>query len=405
MSLKKTLLMFIVLTLSVLVFLKIDSKPSSNPIYVSKAKFDAINASVFTTGHVIFTKEAKLSAEVVAKVTNVFVTEGQSVKKGQPILQLDDSEIIKNIKQRKIATENAKLKVARSQIVLQSHELKLQRASRMVKMNLSQQSELDDAKTDFLLAKNDVDYSLNALEQSLTQLALEQDKTRKTLIVSPIDGIIVRLSIKEGETVVGSALNVAGSNFAVVADPESYMIKAVIPEYDVARVDLNKKAHIFLSDQPSIPINAKVLSMGAMLNTSSNEKQAGNKLDILLDFDFDDKKIIAGMSCEIELFEGQKEQALTIPISALQYDEEKADSKNSYIKGSIKRYFVYILKGDSIITKQPVKIGIPGQDNQEILSGIAINDRVISGPATIFNKLEDGMNISSFGLQVEVIDE
>ncbi|MBU2279098.1 MAG: efflux RND transporter periplasmic adaptor subunit [Gammaproteobacteria bacterium] len=370
----------------------------ANKVFVSKAHYADVKAALFVSGTVSYATQARLSAEVVAKVTDILVQEGEQVAAGQVLLQLDDTEINKEIEQAGFVVERAKIDERTARRQLDNKQLNYSRLQQLSAQRFVQKFELDQAKVELDLAAIAVDAAVNELRQRQTELSLSQSKAAKTSIRAPISGVVMSIPIKKGETAVASAHSISGSELLFLADPQSYQVEAFISEFDLARVALHQPVKVVLRSEPGLAMTGKIIKVGAVLQ-QNNEQQNLNGVQVLISFDNQAKQLIAGMNCDIEIFQSEQTATLSVPVSAIYSVQKKSDLR--YVKGALTEHFVYVLV-DETIEQRAVELGLADGERQEIRKGLQNNDRVVSGPAALLPELKTGSTLSA--LQRELVE-
>ncbi|MUH72806.1 efflux RND transporter periplasmic adaptor subunit [Psychrosphaera haliotis] len=402
MTYKKLTLFSIGLVLLYLVLVKSHSQEKNfNVINLHKVGVTDVAGSVYTSGNITFTDKATLTSEIVAKVKSIYVEEGDTVKQGQPLIQLYADDIKKEIEQQEVVVANREIQSRKSLALLNNSKNNWTRVNSLHNKKLSNDYDLDEAALDLELRKIEYEESKNYLSQAYVALSIVKEKASKALIESPINGVVFSLLIKEGEVAIGSAMSIAGSELIVIADPKSFIVEAQVPEYDIARVQINQPTKVYLTSEPNTPLKGKVIKIGTKFLSTSQSK--GNELPINIALDTSSLKLIDGMTCEVELLESSKSNTITVPISAIQYEEEKASFDKGYISGSIKKYFVYKIV-NNIAIKSYVQIGISDIERQEIIEGVELNDIIISGPSSLLANIKEGIEVTENNWIINVQD-
>lgn len=371
---------------------------ANNELHVTTVSRSAIESSFFTSGTIEYAIQANLSAEIVAKVVNILVAEGELVTKGQTLIALDNNEIATEIEQKEILVERAQVNVKHARRLLKSKHDYFARIKQLVSKKYSHEDQLTKAKDELDLAEISLQGAEVALKDTQISLALTEKQADKTRIVSPINGMVVNIPIKLGETAVASARSIAGSELITIADPESYRVKAVISEFDLARIQLNQAVNLTVRSQPELPLAGTITQVGNSIVSANQQKNiAVTGIPIEISFDKSTLNIISGLNCDIEILQAQREDTLQVPIGAVQETVTRSDKR--YVKGKITSHYVYVLN-NNIIYKRPVTLGIADNYSQEILVGLNDGDDVITGPAKVFSSLSDGVSLTTLNVKV-----
>lgn len=398
MRIRLILLLLIVAAIGWLVNKKIQASDftASHQLFISSAQYADIDAAIFVSGAISFAIQARLSAEIVAKVTDIVVQEGDVVQAGQILLKLDDTEIKKAIEQAEFIVERAAIDQRTAKRQYDYKKLQVERLQQLASQRYVQKLELDQAIVELDLAAIAVDAAANELRQRQTELALAQSKATKTMIRAPIAGRVMNIPIKKGETAVPSAQSISGSELFFIADPDSYQAEAFISEFDLTRVSLGQTVKVTLRSQPDVRMTGIISKVGAVLQQSTPQNpQEG--VQLLIRFDNQAKQLIAGMNCDIEILQSSDNAALAVPLAAI-YTEKKI-SEQRYVKGEMNSHFVFVVK-DNQIEQRPVELGLADGEKQQIRQGLQLNEQVISGPAALLPTLKTGMSLDDLGYQL-----
>jgi HlyD family secretion protein len=398
MRIRLIVLLLAVAAIGWLVSKKIQASNFVSPqqLLLSTASYADIEAAVFVSGAVSFATQARLSAEVVAKVTDILVQEGEVVQAGQILLKLDDTEIKKEIEQAEFIVERATIDQRTAKRQYDHKKLQVERLKQLASQRYVQKLELDQAIVELDLAAIAVDAAANELRQRQTELALAQSKAAKTIIRAPIAGRVMNIPIKKGETAVPSVQGISGSELLFIADPNSYQAEAFISEFDLTRVSLGQAVKVILRSQPDVSMTGNISKVGAVLQQSTAEnRQEG--VQLLIRFDNQAKQLIAGMNCDIEILQSSDNAALAVPLAAI-YTVKKTSDKR-YVKGEMNSHYVFVVK-DNKIEQRPVELGLADGNKQQIRQGLKLNEQVISGPAALLPTLKTGMSIGALGYQL-----
>src|SRR5262245_7483882 len=231
---KKTLIgLLVVVLLAALAYANLGlNRPTGTPVTVEKIEARDLEAIVSASGKVQPKESVDISAETVGKVVNVAVEEGDMVKKGQLLLQIDPRNLEISVQNREasLATARSTLDQTRSQIdnarvALREAEDALRRQEQMFKQGLIARevyeralNEVSRQRTNLILSEQ----SAKTQEQRIKQEEANVDNAKydlaKVRVVAPRSGIVTRRNIDEGETAVVGTMNNAGTVLLTIAD-------------------------------------------------------------------------------------------------------------------------------------------------------------------------------------------
>jgi len=380
----KNLLILAAVVAVLIVATLLGQQRSSDGIQVNteRASMQIIESSIITSGSLAFREEVKLTSEVIARVTEVSVEEGDDVVAGQILLKLDQEQFLASVSQREANVRIQEIAIKRQEEQLAVLENRWERQKSLWEAKLIQEEEFEAIDSNLRLSHLELSTQREALLQAKAQLAEAQDYLRKTIIRSPIDGRIITLDIKEGETAIASNNSIAGSSLMTIADTSDIITEVFVDEADIATLRLNQHADVYPVAFPDTAVAGSVEHIASSARGYQGRQGLRFKVKLKLNKD-PNIELFSGMSCRAEIFQASSSETLSIPIEALVSEIEQGQTK----------YFVYrVVNG--IAKKVAVTLGASSDSLQEITSGILVDDMVITGPFRVLQSLRDGAIIS-----------
>jgi HlyD family secretion protein len=210
-------------------------------------------------------------------------------------------------------------------------------------------------------------------------------------VKAPISGTVTAVQIKIGETAVASATGMAGSSLMTIADVGSIMAEVNVDEADVAKVAVGQKVKVYPAAFDDQPVAAIVEEVSMAPKIALAGASQGKSYVVKLRLAETMLGIRTGMTCRVEIITGGGSPKPVLPIQAiLTGDSMKLDKDTKEAKETVKGAGVVFIVKDGIARKKEVKVGIADDNNQEILSGVAEGDNVVTGPARVLRALRDG---------------
>ena len=388
---KKPIIIFVILALviGVPVSKRFFSKEDIKEVAIEVLSTHKIKASILASGQLKHEEEVKLSAEVIGKVTQLFVKEGDTVTKGQLVLQIDDESYIAAVEQQSAVVSQQKVAIERQILVVANLKKQWQRKSQLFKQKLLDRDRYEAISHSYEVSKVDLRSSHEILKQVEARLEQSKDQLSKTQVKSPINGNITSLDIKEGETAISGTTNIRGSSLMTIANPSSMLAEINIDEADIANVAIGQQAEIISIAFADQPIQGTVESIAS----SAKQTPGRQSLSFAVKLRLEEKTSVnlrPGMSCRAEVFTQGEQEKLAVAIKALKVDEDNEnDSVENYV-------FKFNKESDKkgTVEKVMVKVGISDDDYQEIIDGLTSGDQIITGPDKILRHLKDGEEIS-----------
>jgi HlyD family secretion protein len=347
----------------------------------------AIKSSILASGTLAYREEVQLRSEVIAQATEVLVEEGDTVKRGDLLISLDTESYVAQVEQAEARTRISEIAIERQQLAVENLERRYGNALELVETNLVDQDSVDNLENNLDMARVD----LRSLEESLSQaraaLAQSEDLLAKTQIESPIDGLVIQVDVKAGETVIAGTTNIPGSTLMVIADPSEMLVEVKVDEADIAQVRQGQAADIYAAAWPDQPLRGVVESIATTARQTAGQRSLSFLVKILLD-DQQDMDFRSGMSARADVYTESSDETLSVPIQAVRY-EDPIDAKD---EDEESQPYVFVME-DGKAVRRDVKTGISSDIDQEILEGIAEGDQVISGPFRVLRNLVEGDSV------------
>jgi HlyD family secretion protein len=398
MKKKKKIIIILGVIVVVAIVIVVNILKSGEKVYKVQAeevKKGDITSLVTANGQMTPKTDVKISAYVPAKIVRLPVKEGDLVKEGQLLVQLDQTEF-------KAAVNQAKAQLSSAQANFEQAKLVYDRQKGLFEKKLTSQEQYDAVSTELNLAQAQYDQSVANLEQAEYNLS-------KTTITSPMDGMVTALNAKEGEIVMIGTMNNPGTVIMTISDMSETQAEVEVDETDIASVKVDQEAKIEIDAFPDTAFKGKVTEIGhtARISGLGTQDQVTNFLVkvTLLDTVPD---IRPGMSATVDITTNHHPNVLNVPIQAVVMREEKADTlkekkkeegalastdsgktKNEKKKKAKEVEGVFVIK-EGRAKFVEVKTGIADQQNIEIVSGLNENDQVVTGTYQILRTLKDG---------------
>jgi HlyD family secretion protein len=354
---KKRLLIIIgaVIVVILIVILNLSQRDSGEKVEVALVKRGEITSVVSASGKLKAGSQVDISAETIARVRRINYREGDHVKKGDLLIELDDVQA------------DATRKLAFAQ--LEQSEQNLQRAQKLIEKNLISRESFERIELNYKTAEASYEQALDAY--------------RKTKVYAPISGKIMKVNVEEGETAVMGALNYGGTVMMTVADMSQMNAVVKIDETDVPEVKVGQQAEIIADALPDSIYKGVVTKVGLMPITSQLSTDEVTDFEIEVKLQEFSGLLRPGMNVKTEIITSEKSDVLTIPI--------QASGKRELNDELVETVFL-VEKGKAKLRK--IVSGVSSDAETEVSSGIAENDTIIIGPYRVLSKLKDGQKVS-----------
>ena len=444
---KNNLLLWILLGITAILIAlavyKAQSKPKGEKVSVQKVVRRTVQEIVPATGKIYPETEIKISSDVSGEVVELFVAEGDTVKKGDILANIDPDAIESQVERSEASVNNSKALVANAKaqvermkgLALQSaaqaeqieaqlknQRLIHQRNEKLLADGVISQADFDNslASLDALVANLKSSKAAQAAAEANHQSAIQtakanefqvksaeaalkevQTNLKRTTIYAPADGIISQLNVEKGERVVGTSM-MTGTELMRVADLSAIEVQVDVSENDILRVSLNNEAKIEVDAYQDKVFTGRVTQIANSATTSiaSTDQVINFVVKIRLDPESYTPLIKKhkrfpfrpGMSATVDIATNKVENTLVVPIQSVTTRSLNED-KNTKNENNELEEVVFLISGDSVST-QVVSTGIQDDEYIQILSGLSEDQEVVSAPYTAISKeLENGSSV------------
>lgn len=414
-------------------------KPAGTEVLTAKAAAANIVEKVSASGKVQPETEVKISSDVSGEIVELYVHEGDSVRKGQLLLRIrpDNYQAMVNQQSAMVGTQQAN--VGQSQARLQQlmanakqTELTYRRNASLYKQKVISQAEYEQAKAAYDASQEEINSaraSIRAAQSSVRSAQAGLDEARKNLnkttIYAPVSGTISKLNVEKGERVLGTS-QMAGTEIMRIANLNSMEVRVNVNENDVSNVDLGDSADVEVDAYASRNLKFRGI-VTSIANTAKDAltAEAVTEFEVRVRLLPESYRTLVrtvggrtvvpfrpGMTASVDVITDRKSGTLAVPLAAVTTRSDSAFAKNDNKEGSgikigrgrggsgsgdeagkpkgdIQEVVFVVRNGKAVLT--PVKTGISDFDHIEILSGVQAGEEVVSGPFRAVSKtLKDG---------------
>jgi HlyD family secretion protein len=366
-------------------------------VSVENAEKRVIIETITANGKVQPEKEVKISPDVSGEIVELTIKEGDHVEKGQLLLRIKPDTYISQKDRSMAAISSARARLAQSEAQFTQAELSFKRSKQLFDEQTISKSDYEQAEATYTVAKAEVDAAKFSVVSTEASLKEANEALIKTSIFAPMTGTVSMLLVELGERVAGTNL-MAGTELLRVADLSRMEAQVEVNENDIAKVSLGDTAII----EVDAYLDQKF--KGIVTEIANSAKTTGVSADQVTNFDVkililpqsyqklvdagDSNPFRPGMSATVDIQTESKADIITVPIQSVTTRTDTTKASTTVSNKDI-RTIVFISDGKYALAKD-VKTGIQDNSYIEILSGIAVNDKVISAPfSAISKKLSD----------------
>ena len=396
-----------------------------------------LDALVSASGKIQAKRQVNVSANTMGRVTRLAVQEGERVRAGQFLLEIDPRSL-----EGQLQRGEASVAAARSSLLQTRTAVEQARATLgLARQNLRRQDELWQegltTRESLERAQNEVtvreaelqtrEQEIQTREEQIKQeqasLATTRYNMSQVTIVSPMDGMITRRNIEEGENVMVGTMNNAGTVLLTIADMSVIESELEVDETDIPAVTLGQEARVTIDAVPGRTFRGRVTEIGnSPIQTGAGQigTPQGTDFKVVITLDEEVPGVRPGFTCTAEITTATRQNVVSVPIQAVTVREMLHDETGTLVheppppRPSRFRLFrrpadepiavpaepppghtrmetegVFVLR-DGRAVFVPIKLGIAGERYFEVVSGVTEADQVITGPFASVRELADG---------------
>ena len=357
-------------------------------------------AIVTANGNIRARRAVDISADVMGRIVQLDVDEGEGVDEGQILLRIDPTQ-----HQAALSRTQAQLSQARAGAAQQNaNYLQAERErDRMQSLwrrdsTLVSRQQVEDAVTAFEVARSLLESANFGVEQSQAAVREAQDNLAKTTIRAPMSGKITRLNVEAGEMAVIGTMNNPGSLLLTISDLDVVEAVMEVDETDVPEISVGDSAVVELDAFPEVRFSGRVTEIGNSAIRPPSENTSGQAqtidFEVVVTLDQPPVELRPDLSATAEIITEIRRDVVAVPIIAVTVRDEDGtrpgtddDGQVLIIEDGVEGVFL-VENGAAVF--HPVEIGIAGQDYFEVVSGLDVGQTVVAGPYQAVRTLSEG---------------
>lgn len=371
-------------------------------VTVEEVSKRTITQTVSAVGKIQPETEVKISSQTSGEVIFLGVKEGERVKARQLLARINPDIVETQLEQVKASVEAAKIDIDARASEKERATNDFYRAKELFDKKFISKQEFDNYKASYDLAMSSYRAAMARYEQAKATLRQFERSLARTSIYSPIDGVVTSLSVELGEKVVGTEM-MMGTEMMRISDLNVMNAVVDVDENDIVYLKLGDTAYVELDAIPDRKFKGVVLeiSHSAKVSSLGTQNEVTN-FEVKIRLLERDPRFRPGMSCNVEIQTETRENVLSVPLQSVtirdlgmnSFDEDEAgpDEKQTQSKARPQQ-IVFILEGDKAKMRK-VETGISDKGYIEIISGLSLGEKVISGSYQAVSKLlTDGAKV------------
>ncbi|HDT13915.1 MAG TPA: efflux RND transporter periplasmic adaptor subunit [Candidatus Aminicenantes bacterium] len=394
---KPLIALAVLLALGAIVIANLQSRREKTvSVTIDEVKRQDLTSIVSASGEIKPKKSVNISAQVPGRIIKIGVVEGQEVEAGDFLLKLDSTQYEANADRDRNFIRAANADLIQAEARLQRDKNSLGRQQKLFDDDLISKDQLEAAQAQYdvsVAQSNAISFQIKQAEASLKST---MDNLAKTTYDSPIDGVITSLRVEEGEVAIIGTMNNPGTVLMTIADLSVMEVEVEVDETDVIGVALGQQANVRVDALPDTIFKGRVTEIGSSAiqqATGGLSTQESKDFKVVVTLNEPNRKLKPGLSASADIIVAEKQQVLSVPISALVL-RDKANVEAGAAAAAREEEGVYAVV-DERAAFVPVVKGITGGMMIEITSGLEEGQSIVTGPYASLRELKDGVLVKA----------
>lgn len=364
--------------------------PEPTEVQIAKVGREDLQAKVTANGKVQAQRKVDISATVAGQITHLAVKEGDVVKKGQFLLQIDPVNQRAAARSTEASVQALSRDLESARANRDQARLDFRRAEENHKSNIISTADFDHARTTLAAAEAAVLAAERRVDQARATFEGARDTLSKTTVVSPIDGIVSAKRVEEGEVAVVGVLNQPGTVLLTISDMSVVETEMEVDETSIPTVKLGQDARVRIDAYPNQTFDGAVTEVGGSPITSTGTQNEAIKFKVKIQLKNPPPGIKPGLSVQADILTGFRADALVVPLQALVIrDAERKPGEKAKDEAPREEEGVYLMEGGKA-RFVPLKTGLLGELSTEVLAGLKGGETLITGPFKALRSLKPG---------------
>ncbi len=387
-------------------------------VQAGEVRKGTIVATVRAPGRIQPETMVKLSADVPGKVIRLAVKEGEHVRRGQFLLQLEDIEYRAQAANAEAAVQAARSNLRQAEAAYAQSAAAFKRKESLFEQKLVSPEELDVARTTRDTDKARLDARREDVLQSTGTLTIARDRLRKTRFVSPLEGTVTQLAIEEGEIVITGTMNNPGTVILTVADLAQMKVEADVDETDVSSVAVGQTSKVTVDALPDTFLTGRVYEIAnspTISNVGAQDQQTNFLVDVMIDRP--PALLRPGMTADVEVTTATRDSVLLVPIQAVvvrtpdelvPLSKRRAARKAKGGKGAaaatpgaggatdakpVEKKGVFVIDKENKVSFREVVPGLSSDTDYEVTGNLKPGEKIVTGPFRVLRTLKPEQRI------------
>lgn len=385
-----------------------------------------LTAVVDCSGTIQPKRKVDVSANAMGTIVNLAVAEGQLVKQGDLLLEIDPSEYAAAVAALEATIQTARADLRLAEASLDKAEQDRKRAEELFAQDLASEEVVVAARTTARVEQARVEAARHRIDQYQANLRKARHDLTKVTITAPMTGVVTRLNVEEGENAIMGTLNNPGTVLLVISDLGTMEAWVEVDETEVVNVALGQPAEITIDAFPDSTFGGRVTEIGnSPLTVRTGATREAVDFEVKITLERAPETIRPGLSAKAAITVAERTDALAVPLGAVtvrewpladadirRYSGKRAREQEAALselgfrprgadgdsaQADVARKEtegVFVLR-DGFAKFVPVEIGVAGEEDFEVVTGLDEGETVVTGPFRILRELKDGARVDT----------
>ncbi len=361
------------------------------PVTLAKVERTDLTSKVSANGRIDAKRKVDLSANVMGQIVNLAVREGDRVKKGDFLLQIDQKQLAATAQGMAASLQALFSDRDAAHADAADAQRNYDRAQKNYNEKIVPLADMERMRSLLDAANARVAATERRIDQARANLTAANDTLSKTTMRAPMDGIVTALPVEEGEVAVIGTMNNPGTKLLTIADMSVVEAVLEVDETDVPTVKVGQHSKITIDAYPNKTFSGLVTEVGSSPITLNGQQAGASQavnFEVKVQIENPPDSVRPGFSCSADIITGTRSKALAVPIQALVVREKPgAGGAKAQDEEGV------FVNENGTVKFAPVKTGLSGDTNIEIISGLKDGQQIVTGPFRALREIKDGSKV------------
>ena len=321
-------------------------------VKVVTVKRGDISVPLVATGTIFPEYESKIGPKISGTIEIVYVDEGDKVRKGQPLVQLDQKDLLIAVRQGQATVRVAEAQLKEAEVKVANLKKERERLANLLKKNVISQQKYDDIDTAYSMAVTGIEVIRAQILSTRENLAMAEQKLSDTVIIAPFSGLIVKRFVNQGEFV----STMPPSPLFLIMNIDKVKTEIGLPEVHLARINIGNPVEIKVDTYPGIIFKGTVSTINPMVDPVSRA------FTVKVEIPNKDHRLKPGMFARVKIYPTIHKGALIVPFKSVM---KRAGNT-----------VVFVVDGNTVKLRA-VTPGINNEGEIEVIDGLKEGEEVV----------------------------